>query len=122
MNLQAAMTCMILLATVLAAPLRLGQAITCHEVDSDIAPCLGYLQDGGAHPPMNCCDSFRMLLRYTPTQQDRQTACECLKAIAARPDIKPDIATDLPGSCGLISSITISRDIDCQRLAIRVTT
>nr|GMC73514.1 non-specific lipid-transfer protein A-like [Ipomoea batatas]GME09379.1 non-specific lipid-transfer protein A-like [Ipomoea batatas] len=110
-----AMAPVIFMAAVLAA-LRLGQAIDCHQVDSSIASCLPYLQGSGVHPPMNCCDSFRNLLRYTPTQQDRQTACECLKTTAASPDIKPDVAYYLPQNCGLISSFTISRDSNCQRL------
>ncbi|XP_019185321.1 PREDICTED: non-specific lipid-transfer protein A-like [Ipomoea nil] len=110
-----AMASAIFMAAVLAA-LRLGQAMDCHTVDISIASCLSYLQGGVAHPPMECCDSFRNLLRYTPTKQDRQTACECLKVIAARPDIKADVAVYLPRSCGLISSFTISRDINCQNV------
>ncbi|XP_019177906.1 PREDICTED: non-specific lipid-transfer protein A-like [Ipomoea nil] len=110
-----AMAPVIFIAAVLAA-VRLGQAIDCQTVDLIISSCLGYLQEGGAHPPMECCDSFRNLLRGTPTQQDRRDACECLKATAARPDIKADVAAVLPWSCGLASSITISRDINCQNV------
>ncbi|XP_019185324.1 PREDICTED: non-specific lipid-transfer protein A-like [Ipomoea nil] len=110
-----AMAPVIFITAVLAA-LQLGQALNCHQVDLYIDSCLGYLQGGSAHPPMPCCDSFRDLLRQTPAQQDRQAACECLKATAARPDIKADVAAVLPRSCGLISSFTISRDINCQNV------
>nr|GLL18711.1 non-specific lipid-transfer protein A-like [Ipomoea trifida] len=107
------MALVILMAAVLGA-LRLGHALDCHQVDLMVASCIPYLKGDGAHPPMNCCDSFRNLLRHTPTEQ--QTACECLKATAASPDIKPDVAYYLPRNCGLISSFTISRDSNCQRL------
>nr|GMC73516.1 non-specific lipid-transfer protein A-like [Ipomoea batatas]GMD88236.1 non-specific lipid-transfer protein A-like [Ipomoea batatas] len=108
-----AMAWVIFMAAVLGA-VRLGEAMDCHQAESYISDCLPYLQGDTPRPSMPCCDSFRDLLRQTPTEQ--RTACECYKATAASPDIKPDIAYYFPRNCGLASRFTISRDSDCQRL------
>ncbi|XP_019177909.1 PREDICTED: non-specific lipid-transfer protein A-like [Ipomoea nil] len=105
----------ILIAAVLAA-LRPGQAVDCGLVDFTVSPCLAYLQNGGDAPPQQCCDAVNSLIRITPSQQDRQDACECLKAVAPTLGVKAEVATGLPGKCGVSTGVPISTDINCQSI------
>ncbi|KAF3635561.1 Non-specific lipid-transfer protein 1 [Capsicum annuum] len=98
----------------LVVVVQLGEAITCGEVDLSLAPCLPYLIQGG-DPPVPCCDGVKKLVQITPTQQDRQVACECVKSAAARyTNLKPDAATNLLSRCGVTTNIPISPTIDCK--------
>nr|GLL18712.1 non-specific lipid-transfer protein A-like [Ipomoea trifida] len=118
---RAMATAAILIAAVLAALPRPGQAVDCAQVDFTVSPCLAYLQIGGDAPPQPCCDAVNALIRITPSQQDRQDACECLKAAAPTFGIKAEVAAGLPAKCGVSTGVPISPDINCQRDLLRQT-
>ncbi|XP_019185322.1 PREDICTED: non-specific lipid-transfer protein A-like [Ipomoea nil] len=115
MNRAIVSAAILTIAAVLAA-LRPGEAVDCGLVDFTVAPCLAYLQNGGDAPPQQCCDAVNTLIRITPSQQDRQDACECLKTAAATFGIKAEVAAGLPGKCGVSITIPIRPDIDCQSI------
>ncbi|CAN4079372.1 unnamed protein product [Withania somnifera] len=92
----------------LAVVVQLGEAITCREVDASLAPCVPCLTQGG-DPSGSCCDGVNKIVQTTPTQQDRQAACECLKAAAAcYSNLQQDAASNLPSGCGVTTAIPIS--------------
>ncbi|VFQ96928.1 unnamed protein product [Cuscuta campestris] len=106
------------MATAVLAVAVPGHALDCTQVDSAISPCLTYLRDGAAAaaPPRECCDAVKSLVSIAPSQQERQTACECLKAAAARTPIKADLAAGLPAGCGVSTTVPISPDVNCQNV------
>ncbi|RDX69359.1 Non-specific lipid-transfer protein, partial [Mucuna pruriens] len=46
-------------------------AITCGNVQGSLAPCLGFLQNGGAVPAA-CCNGVRSVLNSARTTADRR--------------------------------------------------
>ncbi|KAI3511554.1 hypothetical protein L1887_18709 [Cichorium endivia] len=86
--------CVVLACMVVAAPYV--EAISCGLVASSLAPCLGYLTNGGV-VPQRCCSGVAALNNAATSTPDRQTACGCLKsAYAANSSIKPSNAASLP--------------------------
>ncbi|XP_016474440.1 non-specific lipid-transfer protein 1-like [Nicotiana tabacum] len=98
------------------AVVKLGEAINCGQVDATLVPCVPYLTQGG-DPTGPCCDGVKRVIAMTPTQQDRQDACECVKTAAARyTNLKPDAATNLPSRCGVTTNIPISATTNCKSI------
>ncbi|XAR63714.1 hypothetical protein NMG60_11023750 [Bertholletia excelsa] len=90
-----------------------SQAITCGQVDFQLAPCLPYLVQGG-NPGAKCCEGVKNLKEMTVTTTDKRTACSCAKEAASRHlDIKEDNAAVLAAKCGVDLSVPISKAIDC---------
>nr|DAD25798.1 TPA_asm: hypothetical protein HUJ06_027266 [Nelumbo nucifera] len=88
--------CLVVAVMVIAAPHQEVAAITCGQVVSSIAPCLNYLQKGGAVPP----------------------ACNCLKSAAvSNPSIQAGLASSLPAKCGVNVPYKISPSTDCSKYA-----
>ncbi|KAF7845241.1 non-specific lipid-transfer protein 1-like [Senna tora] len=74
-------------------------SITCGQVTKSLAPCLGYLQRGGAVPPA-CCAGIRGMVAAARTTADRQGACNCIKSTAARiRGLNQRNAQSLPDMC-----------------------
>ncbi|KAD5960833.1 hypothetical protein R6Q59_013890 [Mikania micrantha] len=106
--------CLVLACMVVMAPC--AEAITCGQVVSSLAPCLGYLTKGGNVPPA-CCGSVRGLNDAAKTTPDRQTACGCLKgAYASNSGINLLYASSLPGKCGVNVGYKISPSTDCSKV------
>lgn len=94
---------------------ELGEAITCGEVEGALSPCVPYLTQGG-DPSGSCCNGVKKLVQTTPTRQDRQDACECMKAAATHySNLKPDAASNLPSRCGVTTALPVSPSINCKR-------
>ncbi|CAN4082587.1 unnamed protein product [Withania somnifera] len=107
---------LVILLMLLAVVVQLGEAISCGEVDASLAPCVPYLTQGG-DPSGTCCDGVKKIVETTPTQQDRQGVCECVKAAAARySNLKQDAASNLPSRCGVTTAIPISPTTDCKSI------
>ncbi|XP_039045837.1 non-specific lipid-transfer protein-like isoform X2 [Hibiscus syriacus] len=114
MSLKLACVVVLCLA-VLGAPLAQG-AINCGEVTSKLAPCIPYLKGpgGGAVPPA-CCSGIKTLNGEAQTAPDRQAACNCLKSAAATiTGINLNLASGLPGKCGVSIPYQISPSTDCK--------
>ncbi|KAK9920249.1 hypothetical protein M0R45_028807 [Rubus argutus] len=100
-----------LLCIVVAVPV--AQAITCNQVTQSVAPCLGYVRNGGAVSGA-CCNGIRNLNAQAKTTKDRQDTCNCLKnAAGSIPGLNPNLAAGLPGKCGVSVPYKISTSTNC---------
>ncbi|KAK1438889.1 hypothetical protein QVD17_04701 [Tagetes erecta] len=107
-----AMLTMITMAQVMVRP---TEAISCGELTGMLLPCIDYVTSGGS-PSENCCNGVRMVQGATQTQEDRQTACKCAKSVAGMIQARADAANDLPGKCGVSTSISIDPAVDCNTI------
>ncbi|KAI9153001.1 hypothetical protein LWI28_004263 [Acer negundo] len=110
-KLQAA-ACVVLVCMLMGAPI--AHAITCGQVASNISPCLGYIRATSPLTP-TCCNGVRSLNGAARTTPDRQQACQCLKSFASGISINYNLASGLPGKCGVSIPYTISPNTDCSR-------
>ncbi|CAI0417190.1 unnamed protein product [Linum tenue] len=108
-------TAAVLVISMLAMIQAGDAAISCGQVDGDLAPCIPYLTTGAGDPASKCCDGIRSLKASTATVDDRRAACACVKAAADHYPVKEDAASSLPTKCGVAISIPISKAINCQR-------
>ncbi|XP_052173613.1 non-specific lipid-transfer protein 1-like [Diospyros lotus] len=98
---------------VLVVPPLAEAAISCGQVRSALAPCIGYLENGG-EPTGSCCSGVAALNNAAQTTPDRQQACKCLQeAAASMPSIKENFAAALPGKCGVSIPYNISSSTNC---------
>lgn len=103
----------VLMCMMVGAPV--AQAITCGQVSSSVAPCIGYVRTGGVVPP-GCCGGIKSLNSAAKTTADRQTTCNCLKSAAGSiPGIKPNLVAGLPAKCGVNIPYKISTSTNCAR-------
>ncbi|XWS13056.1 hypothetical protein CRYUN_Cryun36dG0004600 [Craigia yunnanensis] len=108
------LACVVVLCLVVGAPLAQG-TITCGQVTSNLAPCIGYLRGSSAAVPGNCCNGIRSLNSAAQTTPDRQAACNCLKSAAGSiSGINFGLASGLPGKCGVSIPYKISPSTDCK--------
>ncbi|KAM1370006.1 hypothetical protein ACFX15_039778 [Malus domestica] len=96
--------------------LQQGEAVvSCGQVDSNLAPCVSYLTKRGNLDPA-CCTGVQNIKNLAQTTADKQAACECCKAAANRfPSVDEVTASTLPGKCGIVMNIPISKTTNCQR-------
>ncbi|KAA8517650.1 hypothetical protein F0562_015124 [Nyssa sinensis] len=107
--------CVVFMCMLVTAP-HAQAAITCGTVATSLAPCLGYLKNGGA-VPVNCCNGVRGLNNAAKTAADRQTACNCLKSAAGSiSGVNLANAANLPGKCGVNIPYKISPSTDCSKV------
>ncbi|KAE8674883.1 Non-specific lipid-transfer protein [Hibiscus syriacus] len=96
------LACVLVLCLAVAAPQAQG-AITCGQVVSYLAPCIVYVRNNGASSgvPATCCNGIKSLNRAARSTPDRQSACNCIKGMAAGiPGINYGLTNKLPGMCG----------------------
>ena len=105
--------CVVLMCMVMGAPIAQA-AITCGQVSSSLGPCVPYLKAGGAVPPP-CCSGIKSLSGAATTTPDRQQACKCLKSAASSiSGINYNLASGLPGKCGVSIPYKISPSTNCD--------
>ncbi|CAN4125941.1 unnamed protein product [Withania somnifera] len=118
MKVVAVVLALVVLAMVqLAMAGRLEQqgGITCSQVDSNLAPCVPFLTQGG-EPGAACCSGVKTLGGMAQSTDERRTACNCVKAAANRfSNLKDDAAQSLPSKCGVSLNVPISRTINCDQ-------
>ena len=102
-----------ILCMVLGAQYASEAAISCGSVNSAVVPCLTYITGKG---PLTagCCSGISNLNKAASTTPDRQTACKCLKSVAAAiSGINYGIVAGLPGKCGVNVPYKISPSTNC---------
>ncbi|KAI6673322.1 hypothetical protein NL676_001228 [Syzygium grande] len=106
---------LLLLACLVTAPLPAARAtVTCSQVTTAMAPCIGYLRGAGPLPG-TCCSGVQSLNGAAQTTADRQAACRCLQTAAGSiPGINFNLAAGLPGKCGVNVPYKISPSTDCN--------
>ncbi|KAG4129602.1 hypothetical protein ERO13_D09G091600v2 [Gossypium hirsutum] len=109
------LACGVVLCLVVGAPLAEG-AISCGQVISALAPCIPYVRNNGAGGvPASCCNGIRSLNEAAQSTPERQSACNCVKALAASiSGINYDLTNKLPGMCGVHSPFKISPSTNCK--------
>ncbi|KAJ0808143.1 putative plant non-specific lipid-transfer protein/Par allergen [Helianthus annuus] len=110
-------SCMVaLLVVLLTVTVPEVEAVTCGQVVGSVAPCLGYLRNGGSPPPA-CCNGIRGLRNQARTTADRKAICNCLKsASSSYRGVSGNNAASLPGKCGVNLPYKISPSTDCNRI------
>lgn len=102
----------VLVVATLAA--TLGEAISCNDIVNTLYPCLSYLTGGGV-PSESCCGGVRSVSGSMQSQQDRKTACYCIKSAASSYGVNTGNAASLPGKCGVSIGMTFSPNMDCNQ-------
>ncbi|KAF5820258.1 putative plant lipid transfer protein/Par allergen [Helianthus annuus] len=112
--------CMVaLLVVLLTVTVQEVEAVTCGQVVGAVAPCLGYLRNGG-NPPARCCNGIKGLWNQARTTADRKAICNCLKsASSSYCGVSGNYTASLPGKCGVNLPYKISPSTDCNRYNIK---
>lgn len=113
-NMKGATVAMLAMIAMALLMVHQTEAISCGDLANMISPCLGYLQSGGS-PTKQCCDGARKVQGATHSQADRRTACNCAKSAAGQFKVRQDTASNLPGKCGISTTIPINPNVDCNR-------
>ncbi|TVU50611.1 hypothetical protein EJB05_01989 [Eragrostis curvula] len=112
-----AVLAMVAVLAVLVAAESASAAISCGDVTSAIAPCLGYAMGRGTAPSTQCCSGVRSLSSRASSTADRQAACSCLKSMAGRlGGVSMGNAASIPGKCGVSIGMPISTTVDCSKV------
>ncbi|GMN40569.1 hypothetical protein TIFTF001_009790 [Ficus carica] len=107
------LTCMMVVCMMVCAPFGAG-AITCGQVATYMTPCITYLRSGGTIPS-SCCSGLRGLNTAAATTAERQTVCRCLISAANNlPGLNPNLASGLPGACGISLPYKFSTSTNCN--------
>ncbi|KAK1428066.1 hypothetical protein QVD17_16893 [Tagetes erecta] len=110
-------SCMLVLLVLLVAMTTPEvEAVTCGQVTGAIAPCLGYLRNGG-NPPKICCDGLKSGLKSYGSPADLKAICICLKSSSSSyRGVSGIYAAMLPGKCDINVPYKISPSTDCNRI------
>ncbi|KAA3455509.1 non-specific lipid-transfer protein-like [Gossypium australe] len=114
------LACVMVLCLVVGASLAKG-AISCGQVISALTPCIPYVRNNGAvGVPAPCCNGIRSLNAAAQSTPERQSACNCVKALAASiSGINYDLTNKLPGMCGVHSPFKISPSTNCKSVKVK---
>ncbi|XP_027335114.1 non-specific lipid-transfer protein-like [Abrus precatorius] len=109
--------CVVAIICMVVASAPMGEAtITCGQVTSALAPCILYLQKGGA-PSAGCCNGVRSLNAAAQTTPDRQAACNCIKSAAGSiSGFNAANAAALPAKCNVNIPYKISTSTNCATI------
>nr|ABI26087.1 lipid transfer protein precursor [Ginkgo biloba] len=88
----------------------------CDTVDTDLAPCISYLQTGTGNPTVQCCSGVKTLAGTAQTTEDRKAICECIKTAAIRVKPVANAVKSLPGLCSVTLPFPISIATDCNKI------
>ncbi|KAL2899880.1 IWF1': Non-specific lipid-transfer protein [Bienertia sinuspersici] len=103
------------LVCIMVAALQTEAAINCGLVSENLAPCVGFLENGQG-PTAACCNGVKTLKTLAATTQDRRTACRCMKSAAtAFPSIDPKNTAALPSKCGVSLPGSVGPQTDCSQ-------
>ncbi|KAK9070000.1 hypothetical protein SSX86_010398 [Deinandra increscens subsp. villosa] len=102
---------------IIVACMAVAEALTCSDVDSDLSPCLNYLENGGSVSSA-CCSGVKKLNKASNTTALKKTACNCMKSAykSMSSKIKIDNASSLPKKCNVNIPYKISPDTNCNTL------
>uniref|UniRef100_A0A5B7BAD3 Non-specific lipid-transfer protein n=1 Tax=Davidia involucrata TaxID=16924 RepID=A0A5B7BAD3_DAVIN len=116
MVIKVACVVVVVMCMVVSSAPKAKAAVSCGTVTSNLAPCLGYLRNGGA-VPAPCCNGVKSLYNAAKTPTDRQGVCNCLKSSSTSiTGIKLENAATLPSKCGVNVPYKISPTTDCTKV------
>ncbi|KAG0519990.1 hypothetical protein BDA96_08G034400 [Sorghum bicolor] len=118
--LVVATTVAVLAALLLASSEPASAAVSCSDVTSSVAPCLGYAMGTTASPSPACCTGVRSLNSRASSTADRQATCACLKSMTSRlgggGGVSMGNAASIPSKCGVSVGVPISPNVDCSKI------
>ncbi|KAL5974781.1 lipid-transfer protein [Asimina triloba] len=125
MGCSRALVCLVLAVVLVVATSgphhQVEATISCGQVTTGVAQCLGYLRGTVAAIPPACCTGVKGLNAAAKTTPDRQAACNCLKTAASTiKGLHLDLAAGLPGKCGVSIPYKISPTTDCTKSVVGV--
>ncbi|KAM0827138.1 hypothetical protein ACQ4PT_068391 [Festuca glaucescens] len=93
-----------------------ASALTCGQVDSTLAPCVGYATGREKTLSPRCCNGVRSLNGLARSTPDRKMACGCLKKLAGSiKAIDMGKVSGVPGKCGVSVPFPIALSTDCNK-------
>ncbi|EOA28151.1 hypothetical protein CARUB_v10024341mg [Capsella rubella] len=109
------LACLVLACMIVAGPMAANAALSCGAVNSNLAPCIGYLIQGGIIP-VGCCNGVRNLNSIARTTPDRQQACTCIQNAARGlgSGLNAGRAAGIPKACGVNIPYKISTSTNCK--------
>ncbi|CAA7037833.1 unnamed protein product [Microthlaspi erraticum] len=107
--------CLVLACMIVAGPITSNAALTCGTVNSNVAPCIGYLTQGGPLPAA-CCRGVSTLNSMARTTPDRQQACRCLQSTAKAigSALNAGRTAGLPKACRVNVPFPVSTSTNCN--------
>lgn len=122
-NQKQLMSLLLLCLVTSAVILPWGEAqVTCDGLVNALSPCSNYIFFGWAiPPPPACCSAMKTVVDGFKTKQERQNACECMKAGAATatPD-QLNRAQALPTNCKVPLPFQIGLNVNCSAIPNRI--
>ncbi|CAM0152460.1 unnamed protein product [Urochloa decumbens] len=109
----------VVLAALAASLQTASAAVSCSEVTSAVAPCLGYAMGSTSSPSASCCSGVRSLSSRASSTADRRAACSCLKSMTGRlggGGASMSNAANIPSKCGVNVGVPISPNVDCSKI------
>ncbi|CAN8238159.1 unnamed protein product [Cochlearia groenlandica] len=114
---QMKLACLFLACMIVAGPITSTAALTCGQVNKNMAACIGYLTQRGPLPRA-CCTGVANLVSLARTTPDRQQTCRCLKGVvnALGPRLNFGHAASIPKECGVIVPFPINTINNCNNV------
>lgn len=110
------LTSLLLLCIITSAvipPWAMAQ-VSCGDVGDKLSPCTNYVKVGGG-VPAECCEGLKAVVDSLKTKLDRQSACECIKAVVSKATPEQQKrAQGLPTYCKVPFPFKIGPDVDCS--------
>ncbi|KAK6142277.1 hypothetical protein DH2020_022625 [Rehmannia glutinosa] len=93
-----------------------AEAFSCSDMSPAVMQCAPFALGAVSQPSGGCCNEVSRLVGLASTTNDRQQACNCLKALAPQyPGAVDSNLLSIPQKCGVSLHFSLSRDTDCSK-------
>ncbi|KAK6120672.1 hypothetical protein DH2020_045593 [Rehmannia glutinosa] len=93
-----------------------AEAFSCSDMSPAVMQCAPFALGAVSQPSGGCCNEVSHLVGLASTTNDRQQACNCLKALAPQyPGVADSNLLSIPQKCGVSLHFSLSRDTDCSK-------
>ncbi|CAJ2655508.1 unnamed protein product [Trifolium pratense] len=111
-------TCLVMMMCMILGLPQTLVALTCGQVNTNIAPCIAYVTGSGSDVPKPCCNGIRAVNNEAKTKSDRQAACKCIQTtVNALSGVNVDKLANLPSKCGVHLPFKPLPSTDCNKIA-----
>ncbi|KAG2390951.1 hypothetical protein LR48_Vigan07g031700 [Vigna angularis] len=91
-----------------------SKGITCEQEKALARPCLEYLTKKTDAPSTSCCDGMKKIISSSPTKEEKQAACTCLREAGNRiPNLDKLRLNSLCKDCKIKLHNLMSNDLNC---------
>ncbi|KAK6142253.1 hypothetical protein DH2020_022601 [Rehmannia glutinosa] len=93
-----------------------AEAFSCSDMSPAVMQCAPFALGAVSQPSGGCCNEVSRLVGLASTTNDRQQACNCLKALAPQyPGVIDSNLLSIPQKCGVSLHFSLSRNTDCSK-------